>query len=395
MPASKHVLVALSEYILNQIGFIQGLGQYVLTHPNLKLHTHVFMADPAQNRRLLRNMIQHLRPDGVLTCVLWPVADLPLPEGSHLVNIGNFQQMDCPTVISDQEVAGRLVAEHLLEQGLPHYAFAAVSGGYGAACRWQGFRQRLQEAGHVATHINTFRPRKRKVDVTDESLAAWVMHLPKPVGIHTYTLFEAARIAWACQEAGLRVPDEVALVGGQDSPALAAAWGPAISAIEFDHVKVACEGLQLLDRLMHGSPAPAAPMLIPPRSLVSRMSSDVQSARDPEVARLRQWLRENIHRPMTVKNILAHTDLSRRTLERRFAAIFGRSPHDEIGLLRMERAQALLRDTDLTLAQVAAQSGYANYMTFALAFRRSAGMTASAFRRRADLAAVARPDNSG
>ena len=384
MPASEQVLVALNEYILNQPGFLEGLGQYVLTHPHLKLHTHVFTADPAYDRRLLRRMIRHLRPDGVLTCVIWPVADLPLPAGTHLVNMGNFQQSDCPTVMSDQARAGCMAAEQLLEQGLLHYAFAALSGGYGAACRWQGFRRRLQEAGHDAVLFKDFASQKRMAGKTDESFAAWVMRLPKPVGIHTYTLFEAARIAWACQEAGLRVPADVALIGGQDNPALAAAWGPAVSAVEFDVVKVGYEGLQLLDRLLHGDSAPAGPILIPPRCLVLRTSSDVQGARDPEVARIRQWLRENAHRPLTVKGLLAQTPLSRRTLERRFAAITGHTPHDEISTLRMDRARALLSGTSLPLAQVASQSGYANYMTFALAFRRLTGMTASAFRRAGD-----------
>jgi LacI family transcriptional regulator len=375
------VLVALNEYILNQPGFLEGLGQYVLTHPHLKLHTHVFTADPAAERRLLRRMLRHLRPDGVLTCVIWPVADLPLPAGTRLVNMGNFQQADCPTVMSDQERAGGMAARHFLEQGVPHFAFAALSGGYGAACRWQGFRRCLQEARREASLFQDFASRKPTAGKTDESLAAWVMRLPRPVGIHTYTLLEAARIAWACQEAGLQVPGDVALIGGQDNPGLAAAWGPAISAVEFDVVKVGYEGLQLLDRLMHGGAAPARPILIPPRRLVLRTSSDVQVSKEPEVARLRAWLRENAHRPLTVKSLLAQTTLSRRTLERRFAAVTGHTPHDEICALRMERARALLGGTVLPLAQVATQCGYVNYMTFALAFRRAAGMPASAFRR--------------
>lgn len=387
MTAQKRVLVALNEHALVQADLIQGLGHYAMLHPHLTLHVHLFLTDPASDRRLLRRMVRHLRPDGVLASVFWQVGNLPLPAGTKLVNLADFPRPDCPTVMNDQELAGRMAAEHLLEQGLSHYAFAAVSGGdYGAACRWRGFRTRLREAGHDALLFDEFVTRKHETSITDEALLAWVMRLPKPVGIHTHVLSWAARIAWSCREAGLRLPGDAALIGGQDNPALAAAWGPMISGIEFDRAKVGYEGLRLLDRLMHGRSAPTAPILIPPKRLVLRASSDFKGSKDPEVARIRQWIRDNAHRPLTVKDLMAHTSLSRRTLERRFAAQTGRGLHEEIRTLRMERAQALLRETALPLTQVAARSGYANYVTFTLAFRRSTGMTASAFRRRAALA---------
>jgi len=391
MSTIRQILVALNEFILNQPGFIEGMGRYLLTHPNLKIHTHVFMADPASNRRLLQNMIRHLRPDGVLSCVMWPVDDLALPDNTHLVSMGDFQRSKCPTVISDQEEAGRLAAAHLLKQGLPHYAFLASYGGYGASCRWQGFRRRVQREGCRAVRFDELQGRKKKVAASDECLAAWVQRLPKPVGVHAFKLFDAARLAWACQENGIRVPEDVALVGGQDNRALAVAWGPEISAIEFDLVRVGYEGLRMLDRLIQGYPAPTRPMLIPPMGLIARASSNLLEARDPEMAHLRNWLRDHAHRPIAVKDILARTTLSRRTLERRFTAVFGHSPHKEISLLRMARARTLLNKTGLSLTQVAAQSGYSNYITFALAFRRTNGMSASDFRRKSNSAAADLP----
>jgi len=390
-PAAKRVVIALSEYALNQSGCVEGVAQYTLTHSNLAVHMHIGLTDPDDDVRLLRQVMLRLRPHGLLACFFQPIDGLLLPARTHVVNVGDYWWPDLPTVMSDQAEAGRIVAKHFLEQGITCHAFVAImgAGAYGAECRWQGFHQCLQESGHDATRYEN--PAPHMTSNTDASLVEWVRNLPKPVGIHTYTLVDARRIAWACREAGLRIPGDVALVGGQDNSALAAAWSPAISTIEFDLAKVGYEGLRLLDSLIQGGPAPATMILVPPRRLLARASSDVRGSQDAEIARIRQWMRENIHSPMSVKTLLEQTHLSRRTLERRYSALAGHTAHEEICRLRIERAQALLRGTSLSIEQVATQSGYSGYMTFALAFRRATGMTASAFRRRTSIQAVTTP----
>lgn len=383
MPAQKKVLVLFSENILNQHGFVEGLAQFVLTHQNITLHSRVFLTDSAHKRQRLGRLLRQFRPDGLLICVPWPVTGLQMPAGMQMVNIANFLKPNCPTVMCDQELAGRLAAAHLRGQGLQHFAFAATAGGHGAACRWEGFHRSLRENGRDAVNFNDFATSRRRSEKTDALLAEWIMAIAKPVGIHTYTMIDAVRVACVCHEQGLEMPGDVALLGGQDNPSLASAWGPAISAIDFDFARVGHDGLQLLEQLMNGGKAPAHPILVPPLRLIPRESSDMRSAKDPEVAAVRQWLRANAYRPITVKDVLARTPLLRRTLERRFRAIAGHGLHDEIESLRMDRARGLLRGSFLPVSQVAAQSGYAGYMTFVLAFRRANGLTPSAFRHRA------------
>jgi LacI family transcriptional regulator len=93
-------------------------------------------------------------------------------------------------------------------------------------------------------------------------------------------------------------------------------------------------------------------------------------------------IREQAHRPLAVKELLAHTPFSRGTLEQRFEKYLGHSLHDEIVQAHMERAQRLLRETLLPVTKVAAQSGYASYAVFSVAFRKHTGMTALAYRQR-------------
>ena len=60
----------------------------------------------------------------------------------------------------------------------------------------------------------------------------------------------------------------------------------------------------------------------------------------------------------------------------------GLSPHAWLRQYRLEQAMNMLRDTDTTIALVAAELGYASQTAFAAAFRRSTGETPSDWRQR-------------
>lgn len=386
MATRKRVLLALNEESLIWPGIFRGVRNYTMLHPDVVTHVQLLLGDPDADRRMFKSLLRHARPDGVLVRVYWPLADMPFPPGTSVVNLDDEYRSCRPTVMNDQVCAGRLVAEHLLGQGLEHFAFVAPStDSYGAKLRWQGYAQRLKEAGHEGIFFSGQSQRPPKFRISDDALLAWVRTLPKPVGIHTYSITLSARLAWACREGGISMPGDVALFGGQDCPALANALDPAISAIAFDDVRIGYEAIRLLHKLMRGGQPPSKPALLPPVNLVARASTDMRSVQDSDITGIRKWICENAHRPLTVKHLLAETPLSRRTLERRFVVIAGHTLHAEITAARMDRAKTLLRETLLPLAQVASQSGYANYVTFTLAFRRATGLSASAFRRNVSL----------
>ena len=89
-----------------------------------------------------------------------------------------------------------------------------------------------------------------------------------------------------------------------------------------------------------------------------------------------QILRQVDGRQVTLKAVAAQLGLSARTLDRRLAAEG----------VRFERAQALLRDGTLGVAQVASALGYRDAANFSRAFRRQFGTSPSAFRAEAGLA---------
>ena len=384
MPTPKRILVALgSAEIADDL--LRGIRIYQADHPHLHLVLCVLERPAAHPGRLLRSSIARVRPDGVLAELFWPGARRDVVPGLPVVCVNcDFARSSFPTVSLDQAHIGVLAAEHLLAQGLPHYAFAAVTGyEYGATLRWRGFRDRLARDGHTCHLIDEYVRTPVAQCLTDVGLRDWVAQLPTPIGIHAYFQTLAMRIMWACWELGLRVPEDVAVIGGRDQPAMATDWTPTVSGVAITRLQIGFAGLRLLDSLLHGAHPPQGPLLVPPTEVVARQSSDYCGMRDPEVARIRRAIAEGARHPLVVKELLAHTRLSRRALERRFERHMGHTLHDEIVAAHMDQAQRLLRTTLLSPAEVARQSGYAGYAAFAVAFRRYTGLTATAWRRQA------------
>ncbi|WP_156756115.1 GlxA family transcriptional regulator [Actinokineospora pegani] len=71
-----------------------------------------------------------------------------------------------------------------------------------------------------------------------------------------------------------------------------------------------------------------------------------------------EWLAEHITEPLTLPGVAARAHMSPRTLERRFRAETGDSLAGWIARRRVERARALLEDSDLSVTQVAHAAGF-------------------------------------
>ncbi len=383
MTKTKRVLIALSvnnDY--HKTALLQGLQSYLLMHRDLRAHFCLLDTEVQPDIRKVRRIVAQFQPDGILASVFWKPGELRLDPEIPIVSISDIVAPSYPTVIPDQERDGQMVAEHLLSQGLNHFAFIGNSANtYDNRMRLRGFAGALRARGHTVSLFDGFDRSSGVNPVDDDALAAWLTGLPRPVGIHAAILLYALRVVWACREQGLLVPNDVAVVGGHDNPPIATAWPSPVSAIEIDIARIGSEGLKLLDDLMRGRQPPQTLRLIAPARIVQRQSSDVRGRQDPEVARIRQLIGERAHEPLVVKELLSHVKISRRALERRFEKQLGHTLHDEIVQAHMERAMQLLKRTLLPIRLVAEQSGYSSYAVFSVAFRQHTGMSAMEYRR--------------
>jgi AraC-like DNA-binding protein len=99
------------------------------------------------------------------------------------------------------------------------------------------------------------------------------------------------------------------------------------------------------------------------------------------VEAMQRHLRDNLSRPITVRDVAAAAHLSERHAERLFTQQTGASIMATLRRLRLELAAQLLLDSSLSVTEVARASGYSDVRPFSTAFRRHYGRTPGEHRR--------------
>ncbi len=115
-----------------------------------------------------------------------------------------------------------------------------------------------------------------------------------------------------------------------------------------------------------------------------RRSDEVELSRvglvDRRIRRAVELMHAHLDRDLPLEEIAAAAHLSPFHFARLFKKLTGASPHAYLASLRVERAQMLLAETDLSVTEIGARVGYSSSSHFAKAFRQAAGLSPRAFR---------------
>jgi LacI family transcriptional regulator len=219
------------------------------------------------------------------------------------------------------------------------------------------------------------------------AMAEWLKSLPKPVGILACYDIAGQEVLEACKIAGLAVPDSVAVLGVDNDELICNLTSPPLSSVQSDATQTGFLAASLLDSMMSGAALEPRLHLIKPLRVVTRQSSDILSVNDPLVARALQQIRDRADEGLQVSEVQRHVGLSRRSLDYRFLRVLGRTVHDEITRVRMERLADLLIRTDWTLPQLAERLNFRHSEYMGVAFKKFTGSSPGEYRRanRSDL----------
>jgi LacI family transcriptional regulator len=238
------------------------------------------------------------------------------------------------------------------------------------------------EAGVPCAILRARNATAQNWNILQRALTNWLISLEKPVGLLACTDLRARHVLQVCRTQGIRVPDEVAVVGVDNDEMLCGLTTPPLTSIEQGSQRIGYEAAALLAQMMAGKKWRQICHVIPPEGLVARQSTDVVACDDQELAAAVRFIRQRASDPIRVADVLNIAQLSRSTLERKFLDTLGRTIHSEIERVQVERAKQLLVGTTLAAKQIAKQCGfrYAQYMT--VVFRRRAGQTPLEYRRK-------------
>ena len=305
----------------------------------------------------------------------------------------NHPEMQIPRVSGDHAAMGRLARRHFEEHNFRHFAWFSTNWLNIHRLRYDGFSNPQPSTLNPQPFRWVFAeeaPPERLDDFAwfDSWLGGKLRAAPKPLALLAYDDADAARALGACLAAGLSVPEDVAILGIGGDRLICENQSVPISSIEHDQGRTGYEGAELLDRLMDGENPPLKPILIPPRGITVRASTDFIAAASPIVRQSLEYIHTHLGRPFGLAQIANETGTSRATVARLFEQELGRPVGSEILRQRLELAKRLLARGELSIAEIAYRTGFCNPAYFTNTFRANIGLTPKAWRRHRNLTAL-------
>ena len=376
-------------------GLLHGIAKFVRTHNDWSIvYQERMLGDAAPLEPGIRRCdgviarIDTIRQRNRLIKLKIPVVDVR----------GRWDIPQFPRMISDDRAVAELAARHLLARGSRHFAFCGFAGADYSQSRRNYFCSAIRAAGHTAAiYESPAAPRGADTAANESTAAAheremgnWLKRLPQPVGLMACNDVCGRRVLDLCHVLGLRIPEQIAVIGVDNDEVLCDLAEPPMSSIILPTQRIGYQAAELLSDMMDGIKPARHEILIPPIEVMKRRSTDVAVVEEPYVAVALAFIREKACTGISVEDILNHLAnhkllVSRSTLDRRFREMLHFSPKDQILEVRLERVRQLLLDTTDSVERIARQVGLAGAPQLAALFKRCTGETPGEYRAKARL----------
>jgi len=366
----RRVLVALG---WNDPRTIRAIGQYA-HEAGWHLETRQFFTETIPNRWRGEGLIVSNPQRADLLAFIRRQTPL---QPTILIG-GNNPGIRAAQVTEDNRAAGQLAARHFIERGHKHFAWYSAYPGQVAADRREGFREELEGEGfgcHILEPRSTRKP-------ADKWLVSQLRKLPRPLACYVLDDQLASEAIETCLTCDWRVPEDIAIMGTGNLEIACECSHIPISSVDLSEVEIATRAATLLDRLMRGGKAPAEPVVIAPRGVVVRRSTDHLVLTDPVLGKVVNQIVGCLDRPLSLDQYAAAAGISRRTLYNLFRRELRRTPAEFIEQARLERARKLLSVPGQKIADTAASCGFGSSRTLTRTLLRHEGFTAREWKKR-------------
>ncbi len=363
---------------------IEGIAEYATRHGGWRL---LCAPRDAQGRLQLP---PGWRGDGILSRFLShqarrqhlsykiPIVDL------ETITFGTYNQL-IANVVTDDEARAELIVKHLLSLERDKIACFNPPHPQYSQKRFEQVQEHLQQAGQECDLFWKYQDRvwfRYDWETQQNLIKTWLMKLPANTAIFTADGRQGRLVTEWCHFLKIRVPDDIAVLTGDDDGLLSSISSPPLSGVVLASKQHGFEAAALLDQMMDGAAAPKQPIRIKPLHISVRQSTDILNYDRPEIVQAIRFIRQNASLGINVSDVLNHIPISRRSLEQQFLETIGHTLGHEIRKVRFEKAQTQLANTDMTIEQIAASCGYSSASQLCRMFQKMLGETPLSYRKR-------------
>lgn len=323
------------------------------------------------------------RPDGIISRVALS------PLAAAIKNISKIPTVyiDADPVIERRQVCvhhdlrrtSEVVAEYYLKRGLKNFAFVgSVPNTYWSRIRATTFKERLAKEGFSC---EVYKPAATEDWRSERNhVGEWLQKLPKPCGLFAAFDVRAKQILDICTEAGIRVPQEIAIIGADNDENICENTVPTLSSVYSDFEVGGYMAAELLDRLMRGELKKPYEIMYEPKWIVARQSTQRLHTENRVVEEALEFIRLYACKEIGVPDVAKFAKVSRRLLEIRFREACGHTVLEEIQKRKLEQVCECLRKTSLTVLEVGMQCGFPCDTYLATLFKSRFGKTMREYR---------------
>ena len=286
------------------------------------------------------------------------------------------------TFFNDHGAEGRAAAEYFIERGYRSFAYIGTTEPRAwSEARRRGFAVRLRMAG-FSPAIYAIPNDRVKGDFTKESrfLEQWLKRLPHRTALFAVHDERAQQVTIAARRAGLRIPDDIAVLGVDDDELICTTAAPSLSSI---HVPSEEEGGRfakaMADLLAGNNPTPVFRTCH--TRIVTRLSTNTFALSDPVVAKAVSYAEKHLSEPLRGEMLATAANCSLRTLQIKILRTLNRTIKEEIAFLRQNAALKLIKETKMPIAEIARACGFCSASHLGHHIRKATGMKPLALRK--------------
>lgn len=372
----KQVAIVMTEVFLRRL--TPALIPYVRRHNDFRiLSIHRPISE-------LRALLKNLQPCGLITEWLPEITEKLLELGlPTVIADSDFTYPGVTSIDVDDWQVGAEAARAFSHAGYVNFAALGNDTPYSQQ-RIEGFCRELGSRAQVATHQEiSFNKTRYSEDFAQPraELQAWLAALPKPVGIFAVHDPLGRFLCGTCRKMGIRVPEEVAVIGANNDELVCGLSYPMLSSVAIPWHTIGEAVGESLRALLAGEKPPAEAIRIPPAGVVLRHSANHLAVEDTQLRRAMIYLSERAQDPITIEILCADLRLARRGLERKFREFYHCTPWEMLCQLRVTRAKHLLSETNHPISMISELCGFNDPERMAVVFKRVTGMPPSVFRK--------------